>query len=166
MTASVSKLDELRTIRELSDISQNLNGLAHRLRPVMVNGTSGQRELVATTIGDIAEQAAALSLLLAHSVCPVEPSPAPLEARIKLLRLASEPMLNEVRAAKFDAGISVELFDLLQAVLALVWASGGAKSNELTQLAKSVYSRAGWDRLFDARERVAIALVSGDGHDK
>lgn len=164
MTASVSKLDELRTIRELSDISQNLNGLAHRLRPVMVNGSRGQRELVATAIGEIAEQAAALSLLLARAVCPVEPSPAPLEARIKLLRLATEPMLNEVRRAKSDDGVSAELFDLLQAVIALVWASGNAKSNELTELAKSIYSRSGWNRLFDSRERVALSLA-GEGHE-
>lgn len=166
MTASITQFDQLTAIKELDGVATRLNGLATRLRPAMANGSRKQREVIARGVGRVAERTAALSQVLAESIIPADESDcAPLAARLKLLRLAAEPMLNEVGRAKLEDSVAIEVFDLLQAVIALVWAGGRAKSSEITQMAKGCYSRAGWDSLFDCRERVAVANAREKHHD-
>jgi hypothetical protein len=167
MTKTVTSLHQLRAIRRLSQLSSEVSELRTLIRPALLHGSQAEREAAANEIARFGDQAAILSNMLAKSAFRTESGDLPpLVDQLKLAAVSLGGLLNSVGQAKNDDAVKGAIFDLLQSALALLWASGGAKSREITELAKACYSRKGWDELFQCRTAVAIAKKQGDHHAK
>lgn len=156
----ITKLDELRAINKLEFTVRELQEILPGIIMALASESSNKRLAASHAISRLVQTGSKFTVSLADSAHRVEEdtrNPHSLAESYEALAKDLEETIQQAAKSKKDPHILPAVFNLVQASISILWAIGCAKSRLIGEIAKSCFSKSGWDDLHEARLR-AIEL--------
>jgi len=159
MTVS-NRLAELRAVRKLGGVVVELESSFKTIAAVVARGEAYEAAAVCDAVERLSSVIADYTKALAAGTqaakeFAIEPKHTNLTDWYKAVTGDLEATLQEAAKAKLDPYLLPALFELLQAILGLIWGAGAAKSRHIGDIAKTCFSAQGWSRLHQAQAHAA-----------